>query len=199
MARPKKIIGEIVDTQQLAVILALTERRIRQLCDEGIMPKVVDSAGNRVEGKWDLVKCVQAYIKFKVDAASATDAEASMSEAKLRKMRAQAEQEELKVDLMKGRVIRCVDAEQTWGDFVGSCRSRLLSLPTKLARTLIGQKDIGTVGAAIEEAITEALDELKDYSIDDIQSRNPQLLLSEEDDAEPIVGDNADDSLENDL
>jgi phage terminase Nu1 subunit (DNA packaging protein) len=124
---------------------------------------------------------VQSYVAYKTKDQKSTKASVDLDSAKLRKLNAQAEQEELRTDLMKGRVIRCVDAERTWGDFASACRSKLLSMPTKLARVLMGQKDLVFIATTIEDEIHQALAELKEFDIDDIQKFNPEFVLADSD------------------
>ena len=42
----------------IASVLDLSERHIRRLADDGVIPKPQE------KGRWDLIKCVRGYVRF---------------------------------------------------------------------------------------------------------------------------------------
>lgn len=48
-----------VTTKELSDILSLTQRRIQDLENEGVITKIG-------RNKWDLKECVQSYIEYKI-------------------------------------------------------------------------------------------------------------------------------------
>lgn len=59
---PEKQRPLFVSTPVLADLLRVTPRRLQQLHASGIIPR-------ERRGEWDAVKCVPAYLAFKVEAA----------------------------------------------------------------------------------------------------------------------------------
>ena len=54
-----------VTTKELSDILSLTQRRIQDLENEGVITKIG-------RNKWDLKECVQSYIEYKIANATST-------------------------------------------------------------------------------------------------------------------------------
>jgi hypothetical protein len=62
--------------KQLAAILEIADRKLRELRDAGVLP----SPG---AAKWNVVASVKAFIKHELDSVSVTDLEAATEAAKL--------------------------------------------------------------------------------------------------------------------
>ena len=82
--------------------------------------------------------------------------------AKTRLTIAEAELRELELAEQRGDVIRKSAVSLAWGENVVNCKSKLLSIPTKIAPELVGQ-DLRTIQQKLKLAIYEALKELADY------------------------------------
>lgn len=82
--------------------------------------------------------------------------------AKTRLTNAEAELRELELAEQRGDVIRKSAVSLAWGENVVNCKSKLLSIPTKIAPELVGQ-DLRTIQQKLKLAIYEALKELADY------------------------------------
>lgn len=135
----------------IAQFLDLTERRVNQLVKEGVLPRAD-------RGKYPFLGCVKGYIKYL--RAMANDGSLSLTDERTRLTRAQAEGEEMKVKALKGDLIHRDTAERVWEDVIVACRSRLLSMPSKVAPIVVHCKTIPEIRDKIESLVHEALNEL---------------------------------------
>ena len=81
----------------IARFLNLTERRVQQLARDGIIPKAE-------KGKYDLVRCVQNYVRYLQERAYGNgDTAHDTHHERARLIKAQADKTELEVAEMRGR------------------------------------------------------------------------------------------------
>lgn len=173
----KSIDGLVVNTKVLANIFGLTERRVRQLVEEG----VIDRIGH---GRYDLQDSLKKYIAFLRAAASAEVDSSKVKEnldyEKFLHERAKREKAELELAHIKGELHHSADVEKVMNDMLGAFRSKLLALPAKLAPLLIAQNTVATIQDMLQNEIYEALNELSDY--DPILFYGPEYLQDIESD-----------------
>lgn len=163
MAETKKIMdaGElIVSTKVVADILDVTPRRVGQLCEEGILEKVKN-------GSFKLVPTIRNYIRFlktKNDVASVTgDVEEEYNREHMLLEKAKREKAELEVSLMKGTVHASEDVEREMTKMLSAFRSRVLSIPSKVAPRVGAVDDITTIEGMLRDEVYNALKELSEY------------------------------------
>lgn len=167
----------IVDTPTLSELLSITDRRIQQLAADGKVSRLVDSDGKVVAGKWYVPQAVREYVAFKVITARGEDTvEQALKEEKLRKARADADIRELDRDFREGSLHRSEDVRAIMDAMNGSIRARALSLPMKVARELVGQKDIVRIAEILEGAVNEFLAESKDFDRAEFLKYNKQFI-----------------------
>src|ERR1700730_8202547 len=168
----------VVDTQTLAETLGLSDRRIQQLAAEGKLPRLQDSETKQIiEGRWSLPECVKAFVRPKVASAKDEDTvEQELKEEKLRKAKADADIRELDRDFREGSLHRSEDVRAIMDGMNGSIRARALSLPMKVARELVGQKDIVRIAEILETAVNEFLNESKDFDRAEFLKYNKQFI-----------------------
>lgn len=150
----------------LANICNLTNERIQQLTKENVIIK-------KERGRYELWASLKNYIKYlqmRVGGSrSATGDEVAGDDAgnyqrhRSRLYKAKAENAEIEVGLIKGKIHESKAVEKIWDDMISNARSKLLALPTKLAPKLEGVTDIKDIKEIIEEAVYESLNELSDY------------------------------------
>jgi phage terminase Nu1 subunit (DNA packaging protein) len=136
---------------ELAKLLRLSSRRVSQLVKEGVIKK-------EANGTFDTPQALEDYFafKFKDDNAVDYEKEHALLEA------AKREKAEIELELLKGSLLYATDVEQVMATMILTCKSRLLSIPTKCATQVIGLKDLSTIVEIIRDAICEALNELKE-------------------------------------
>ena len=134
--------------------LCLTERRVRQLRDEGV---IVEAR----PGLYELQPTVARYITYIGGAGKET-----LTNERMKLTRAKREAAELENELRKGEVHRTEDIERGIKSMFLNIRSRFLALPAKLSPTLatMGGNQTG-IFDELTPAIDEILEEMSDYRV----------------------------------
>ncbi len=172
-----------VNQKELAAILGVTDRRIRQLRDEfGLFTH------GRTEGKktknYSLEKCVPEYINYRLEA------EARQGTTVVReKEQAEHEQIKKKISILKLRKLRgelheADDVEEFLTDMLMNFRNRILAVPQKVAPLVISEDDINIIIDILEKELFGALDELAEYDPLKIDKDNSSFSLEDEEDEE---------------
>jgi phage terminase Nu1 subunit (DNA packaging protein) len=145
----------IVSTKELAEILGLSDRRVRQLENEGSLVKIG-------RGKFDLAASIQKYIDT-IKERSLSDDEIDLNKEKTLLTRANRMMAEMELKIIQGEVHRSEDIEKVMNDMLSSFRAQLLVIPGKAAPRLIDQTEIEPIKAILKNYIFEALQELSEY------------------------------------
>jgi phage terminase Nu1 subunit (DNA packaging protein) len=142
------------DREAIATILCVTLRNTFYLEKRG-MPRLAD-------GTFDPDAVLEWYQEYKSGGMKSS----SLVKADTRLRMAQAGIQELKLAQARGEYFPAHIVRTAWERAVASCRSRLLSIPGKLAPQIVSCNSIAEVNDAIKKAVCEALDELAigDYS-----------------------------------
>jgi hypothetical protein len=141
---------------ELAAHLGLTSNRVHQLANDGLFPRLDDGK------KFDSVECVKAYIEhLRGKTKSAVE-----EKARLDKLR--ADKVEMEIAIAKAELMNPDEAMEAWSKVVQSCRSRILSIPTKAAPLLIGTKSAGEAQDILQRLVNEALKELANPDLVDV-------------------------------
>lgn len=182
-----------VSSSVLSDIFGLTERRVRQLAEEGIIVKIK-------RGRYDLSSSVRNYIihlktnndlkEDKTDKEIDYDMEHALLE------RARREKVELELAAMRGQMHHSEDVERVMNDMLANFRSKLLALPTKASPMLIARDDIGTIQEILHNQMLEVLQELSDYNPEEFY--NDQYIDIEDDNLEgDVVAEKTEDKNKN--
>jgi DNA-binding Lrp family transcriptional regulator len=86
--------------------------------------------------------------------------EEQMAEAQLRKARADAEKAEIDVKVKRGELVAIEEVAEVVGKEYTYVRARILAMPTRLAKPLSMESDPLVVKKLLDEAVTEALEDL---------------------------------------
>lgn len=144
----------------IAKLLNVTERRIQQLAKEGIIPKAQ-------RGKYDLIPCVQGYVKYLQDLAFGKDiVPIDINLAKSKQMAAQAELTEIELAERRATLIDARKVAAWWTKIVTNAKQNLLALPSRAAPLVMACKTMEQARAEIENLVNEALDTLSEYNPD---------------------------------
>lgn len=152
-----------IEAPQLARILNITERRVQQLVKQGL-PRTA-------RGRYPLVASVHFYIATLRENRPETS---SIEQARLRKLIAQADREELELARERNQVVAIDDAMAAIGRAIGECRAKLLALPSKLAPEVALEKSKPMCRAIIETGIHDALADLASAGLQDDARRDPR-------------------------
>jgi phage terminase Nu1 subunit (DNA packaging protein) len=163
---------KIVTTKELSEILGLSDRRIRQLENEGSLVKIT-------HGKFDLPQSIQKYIQV-IKEQSESDEEIDLTTERTLLTRANRQKVELELKIMQGELHRSEDIEQVMNDMLGTSRARLLGIPGKIASKLIALTEVEVIKNIIKTEIYEALQELSDYDPHVFYAKSRDKLSIEE-------------------
>lgn len=168
LMKTKDISSVTVSAAVLSEIIGVSDRRIRQLADEGILVRAA-------KGRYNLKESMKNYIlnlRIAVDQGEDYDSEQSLDEIKAQHEKVKMHMSQLKLSLMQGEVHKSSDVENVMKDMLSSFRARLLNLPSKMAPLLVMRENPDWIRDSLTGEVLEVLKELKDY--------NPKDFYSEE-------------------
>lgn len=149
-----------VSTSELACVLGITARYIRQLTEDGILEKIK-------QGRYALCASVQRYI----------DSRETMpeDEAKLEKAKRAAEVTlktskahiaKMEADELRGKMHRAEDVEAMTADMIYTVRGSLLALPGRLAVDATAAETPAEAAEIIRREVSLLMQELTQYRYD---------------------------------
>ncbi|HEV8035543.1 terminase small subunit, Nu1 [Yoonia sp.] len=144
----------------IAKLLDLSERRVQQLSREGVIPKAE-------RGQYDLIGSVRGYVRYLRDQALKAQAGApDYAAERARFIRARADLSEMEAEEKRRSLIAADQIEAAWIAVLALLRTRLLSLPDRLAPQAFDQSTVGDTRNLIRAAIREVLDDLAQPEIE---------------------------------
>jgi phage terminase Nu1 subunit (DNA packaging protein) len=164
--------GTVVTAKVMGDLIGVSDRRIRQMADEGILPKLEN-------GSYDLVDAVRTYIRFLKlnNETDSSSTKASYEEEKMLHERAKRQKAELLLAEMRGQVHDADTVEKVMEEMLTNLKTKILAIPPTVAPMLIGMSDIAEIQDLIEKQVYFALNELKDY--DPEMFKNDKLIDAE--------------------
>ena len=146
-----------VSVQVIARLLMISERRVQQLVNEGIIPR---SESRR----YSLEDSVQAYILYlqgkNVGKGLEDEGAIDFHVEKARLTKIQADKAQLELDEMAGELVKAEDIEKELYSKITDCKNRLLGIPSKAAPIVAAETSAGSCQKIISELVYEALEEL---------------------------------------
>ena len=164
MLKNEKRGQNIVDVNQkeLAAILGITDRRIRQLREQfGLFEKGL-TPGKKSKN-YCLEKCVPEYINYKLETEVQQGTTLSKEKEQAEHERIKKEISVLKLRKLKRELHEAEDVEEFLTDMLMNFKNHLVSIPQKIAPLIISEDDINIVIRIIEKELLETLDELSEY------------------------------------
>ena len=141
--------------ETICKLLDLSPRRVQQLSKEGVIPKAE-------RGQYELLPAVRGYIRY-LKERSINPGVVSFDEVRARKTAAEAELVEIELKEKRGNLISVDDVVATWVELIGACKSRMLSMPAKLAPVVAVEDNPSICKQIIEDQVLEALQELSGW------------------------------------
>ena len=123
--------SEGATANQVAELLELTPRRVQQLATEGVFPKL-----NR--GRYPLVACLRAYIRYWQDRAEGRFTENDLDQARLEKEQLEVRRRRIEVAKAEGELIAIADHRTVVGKVADAFRAALLSIPGSWGPQIVG-------------------------------------------------------------
>jgi len=174
-----------VNQKELAAILGVSDRRIRQLKDDFGLFQHGSGSGNKIK-KYCLEKCVPEYINYKLEAEAqgGTNADKEKEQAEHEKIKKKISI--LKLRRLRGELHEAKDVEEFLTDMLVNFKNRLLSMPTKVAPLVQGEEDVNIIVGILEKEVFESLDELSEYDPVKINADHIDIndLLEDEEDGD---------------
>lgn len=135
----------------IAEWLGVTERRVRQLRDEGVISEVRP-------GLYALRPTVSKYITYLRKGSS------DLNEERAKLTKAKREAAEMENDRLRGELLEAGEIEKGLRAMNLNIRSRFLSIPAKLAPALVAANgEQAAIYDLLKRAVCETLEELTDY------------------------------------
>lgn len=155
----KKMDAVVVNTQAVAKMFGVTDRRVRQFVEEGIIERVG-------HGRFNVIDTVYKYVthlRMANDQLSEEDVTELYDYEKYLHEKAKREKAEIELAHLKGTMHSANEVENVMNNMLASFRAKMLALPTKVAPSLLGLEEISDIEKLIESQVHEALFELADY------------------------------------
>lgn len=144
---------KLYTSKVVAQWLGLTDRRVRQLRDEGVLQEAAP-------GLYDLRSTVAAYLNYLRNGSG----KVNLNEERAGLTKAKREAAEMENALRLGQLHRTEDIEAGLKTVFLNVRGRFLALPAKLSPILVSLGgDQAAIFDTLKGAIDEALEELSDY------------------------------------
>ena len=171
-----------VQISSLARILDLSEREIQNLAKDGDIPASIG-------GQYHLVNCSRAYIRKLRDAAAGRAKSADREAVEMRKLLAQAEQEENTARRMKGEVAELDMIRREWENLLVTYKTRSRLIPRKVVQELtdIFLRTYGEhIAADVPEGLRQTLHvdienrlgEEIDEALTDLSNYDPEKIIA---------------------
>lgn len=146
---------KLYSVKVVARTLDLSERRVRQLRDEGIIQE-------EMPGLYNLTKTNHDYINF-LRGNSSVEGKLNYNEERAKLVRAKRQNEELDLKIKQSYLHETEDIEAVMGEMLTNFKVRLLGIPSKLSPILATKKSKTDIYKILKDAVEEALNELSDF------------------------------------
>jgi phage terminase Nu1 subunit (DNA packaging protein) len=184
----KRLFEAPLSASELGSILGISERRVRELRDQGSIP----DAG---AGKYRLGEAVRAYCATLRPAtgrgaAGGASSAADLDAARIRLTNAQADAREMLNAQMRGETILAEDLEVVAGALCDAVRAKVLALPTRAAPLVLGLASLPEVREVLTGLVHEACADLAASAIvttsEDRAARRAGRGLDDEEDSPEV-------------
>lgn len=139
---------------EIANHLHLTQARVRELIAGGIITR-------HPRGSYDLNVVMKEYLTNLREQAAGRSAKAGgLTDERARLAKEQADAKEMENEITRGNLVQIEDVAQIVEAQFDRCRTKLLSLPTKIAPEAHAAPTPAEAREVIENAIVDALNEL---------------------------------------
>ncbi len=146
-------------SKAIADCLGITERRVRELRDEGVLTE-------ERPGVYNMKTAVRQYLRYKI---GDRDDQARLTAARADREVTRGQIEKMRMEEAKGDLHRTDDVERAQKTIFANFKNRLETIPTKYAKTMAQLTDPAEAHDILQNAIEEALVELS----------NPDVALAE--------------------
>ena len=147
-----------VGVMDLATVLNISERRVGQLCRDGILAK--DEFGT-----YDLPTNVQAYVKFREGVVAEASGSSVYGRARASLFDERAKLARIKRETAEGETMPTAEVIAMGTAIMSTVKTRLLAVSSAIAPRLIMLKTAREAAAVVYPAIEEALEEISKLKV----------------------------------
>lgn len=169
--------NEVIKGVTLAKILNLSERHLRRLAEENVIKK-------NGQNKYLFLESIHSYLDY---LELKNDADVDLKEEKIKeeikKIKKDTELKALKISELKNQLHSATVIEEVMTNMLVNIKGKLLSLPNKLAPTVIACDNLGEIQDIILTGISDTLTELSEYSPDIFKNKN---FIDEDEEEEKV-------------
>lgn len=167
----------ICNSQFLLDVLEISRGRISQLEAEGLIKRAA-------KNEYYAAESIRNYIRFLRDKPAnlpdGTGTDYNAERTRLTKIK--ADLAEFEKEQVSNKLIPSADVEQAWSMMVSNAKTRLLSIPVKVASALFAaQNNMNAIREIVEIQIIEALQELSNVQV---RTVNPLRISDNGDDSD---------------
>jgi phage terminase Nu1 subunit (DNA packaging protein) len=149
----------------MARFIDVTPRHVRRLQNDGVLSLARDEDGQEKRGRYELLPNNIAYIRYLRRKAQMDDtSESEYMKLRNRRTAADAESAELDLQLKRGRLHGAGDVEFVVVTMITAAKSRLLAIPSRVTRLIVGMTDFQTIHDLIGKEIESVLKELSGFN-----------------------------------
>ena len=189
MAEPRSPRVTVIDRVQLSRLFDITPRHISRLTADGVLVRARDVDGSELRGRYELVANVRAYCKYLREAARLDDAsESKYIQLRNQRMAAEGQMSELRLKLFKNELHRSEDVEFVMTNMLTAFKSRILAIPSRVSRLLVGLTDFQAIYEIVYTEIELALRELSNYNRKMFAQQSAAYLVSQGADPSALNG-----------
>ena len=153
--KERRGIMKLHTTAAVAKFLNLTDRRVRQLRDEGVIREIRP-------GLYNLLEVNHAYIDY-LKGDTPVEEKISYHEERAKLVRAKRQNQELDLRLRERELHESAEVEAVISEMLANFKVRLMAIPAKLSPLLASKKSKTEIYKIMSEAVEEALQELSDF------------------------------------
>jgi len=154
----------MVDGNQFAKLVDISYTHVKRLTAKGVLVHGKKEDGSELRNRYELADNIKRYCHYLREQAKLDDvSESKYVMLRNKKMGAESEMSVLKLMLFKNTLHRGEDVEFHVTNMLTGFRARVLAIPSRTARLLVGQTKFQTIYDLLMQEIELALKELVEY------------------------------------
>lgn len=148
-----------VSTSELACVLGITGRRVRQLAEDGVLDKIS-------EGKFNLCDAVKKFMNNSAKTKETSEQDEAKLKAEVSIKKAKAIKAVMEANELQGKMHRSEDVAAMTADLIYAVRGALIALPGRLAMDASAAETPAEAAEIIRKEVYKIMNELAAYKYD---------------------------------
>lgn len=161
--KPADLTDAVVSAIVLGKLLGLSDRRVRELRDQGVIPD--DGAGRYRLGDAVPAYCAHMRPAAGKNAEGGSEGGAALDAARVRLVTAQAEARELLNAQLRGEAVMAEDLDAVVGATFDAVRGKVLTIPPSVAARVTGKTSKPEVQAEVAALVKDVLADLAETEV----------------------------------